>query len=82
MASSPQPPTARRAHVADLVLTCAGVALGLLTLSLQRAVDDAAWRAGSQYLQGDALLAQLVKGGEHSAHAAFAQGLLELEPVC
>ena len=44
MASSPQPPTARRAHVADLVLTCAGVALGLLTLSLQRAVDDAAWR--------------------------------------
>ncbi len=44
MAASPQPPTARRAHVADLVLTGAGVALGLLTLSLQRAVDDAAWR--------------------------------------
>ena len=28
----------------DLLLTAAGVALGLLTLVLQRAVDDASWR--------------------------------------
>ena len=34
----------RQAPATDLVLTTAGVALGLLTLALQRAADDATWR--------------------------------------
>ena len=33
-----------RARTADLALTAAGVVLGLLTLALQRAADDATWR--------------------------------------
>jgi signal transduction histidine kinase len=37
-------PSMRRARVADLVPTAAGVVLGLLTLALQRSADTATWR--------------------------------------
>ena len=39
-----EPPSRRPVPAADLVLTAAGVVLGLLTLALQRAADDATWR--------------------------------------
>ena len=39
-----KPPTGRQPPVTDLVLATAGVTLGLLTLALQRATDDASWR--------------------------------------
>ena len=39
-----QSPFLRGARVPELALAAAGVVLGLLTLSLQRAVDDATWR--------------------------------------
>src|SRR3954453_8847497 len=39
-----QPPSLRPVRVVDLVLTCAAVVLGLLTVALQSAADDAAWR--------------------------------------
>src|SRR3954454_13523771 len=39
-----QPPSMRPVRVADVVLTCAAVVLGLLTVALQSAADDAAWR--------------------------------------
>src|SRR5215218_5723029 len=38
------PPPENRARAVDLSLAGAGVALGLLTLALQRAADDASWR--------------------------------------
>src|SRR4051794_41937857 len=41
MRPSLPPPSMRRA---DLVLTVAGVVLGLVTLALQRSADDATWR--------------------------------------
>ena len=44
MVSSPQPPSTRPVPVADLALTAVGVVLGLLTVALQSAADDAAWR--------------------------------------
>src|SRR3954462_8232723 len=34
----------RPVHVVDLVLTCAAVGLGMLTVALQRSADDATWR--------------------------------------
>src|SRR4051812_10394431 len=42
--SRPERMAPMRPRAADLALTGAGVALGLLTLALQRAADDAAWR--------------------------------------
>src|SRR5688572_13269239 len=39
-----QPPPASRARAVDLALAGVGVVLGLLTLALQRSVDDASWR--------------------------------------
>src|SRR3954447_11375323 len=39
-----QPPSTRPVRVADLVLTCAAVVLGLLTVALQSYADDATWR--------------------------------------
>ena len=44
MRRSLEPPSRPQAPATDLVLTAAGVALGLLTLALQRAADDATWR--------------------------------------
>src|SRR3954470_945149 len=44
MDSSPQPPSLRPVRVVDLVLTGAAVVLGLLTVALQSAADDATWR--------------------------------------
>src|SRR3954447_17065445 len=44
MGSSPKPPSTRAVRAADLALTGAGVALGLLTLALQRSAEDATWR--------------------------------------
>src|SRR4051795_1565022 len=44
MGSSPKPPSSRRVRVADLVLTAAGVVLGLVTVALQSAADDPTWR--------------------------------------
>ena len=44
MDPSPQPPSLRPVRVADLVLTCAAVVLGLLTVALQSSADDATWR--------------------------------------
>ena len=44
MRRSLKPPTGRQPPVTDLVLATAGVTLGLLTLALQRATDDATWR--------------------------------------
>src|SRR4051794_13093365 len=47
MRTVPSPPermAPMRPRAADLALTAAGVALGLLTVALQRAADDAAWR--------------------------------------
>src|SRR3954462_5791875 len=42
--SRPERMAPMRPRAADLALTAAGVALGLLTLLLQRAADDATWR--------------------------------------
>jgi len=39
-----QPPPGSRARAVDLLLAGLGAAVGLLTLALQRSVDDAAWR--------------------------------------
>src|SRR3954453_13464254 len=39
-----QPPSPRPVRVVDLVLTCAAVVLGLLTVALQSSADDATWR--------------------------------------
>src|SRR3954447_24722595 len=47
------PPSMRRA---DLVPAVAGVVLGLVTLALQRAADDAAWRDVDALAAGPALL--------------------------
>ena len=44
MRRSLESPSRRQALATDLVLTTAGVALGLLTLALQRAADDGTWR--------------------------------------
>jgi signal transduction histidine kinase len=44
MGPSPQPPSTRPVPAADLALTAVGVVLGLLTVALQSAADDAAWR--------------------------------------
>ena len=44
MDPSPQPPSLRPVRVVDLVLTCAAVVLGLLTVALQSSADDATWR--------------------------------------
>jgi signal transduction histidine kinase len=44
MRRSLEPPSRRQPPTTELVLTIAGVALGLLTLGLQRAADDATWR--------------------------------------
>ena len=38
------PPSEPRTRAVDLGLAAAGVAVGLLTLGLQRSVDDASWR--------------------------------------
>src|SRR4051795_6998185 len=43
MSRSGQPPTARPART-DVVLTAAGVALGLITLAVQRSGDSGTWR--------------------------------------
>src|SRR3954469_15556523 len=42
--SPPERMAPMRPRAADLALTGAGVALGLLTLALQRSADDATWR--------------------------------------
>src|SRR4051794_1383628 len=42
--SRPERMAPMRPRAGDLVLTAAGVALGLLTVALQRSADDAAWR--------------------------------------
>src|SRR3954453_16949211 len=39
-----QPPSLRPVRVVNLVLTCAAVVLGLLTVALQSYADDATWR--------------------------------------
>src|SRR3954468_6692542 len=39
-----QPPSLRPVRVVDLVLTCAAVVLGLLTVALQSSADDGTWR--------------------------------------
>src|SRR4051812_16583566 len=44
MDPSPQPPSMRPVRVADLVLTCAAVVLGLLTVALQSSADNTTWR--------------------------------------
>src|SRR3954464_11895786 len=44
MGPSPQPPSTRAVPVADLALTAVGVVLGLLTVALQSAANDSAWR--------------------------------------
>src|SRR3954453_1623879 len=44
MDRSPQLPSLRPVPVIDLVLTCAAVVLGLLTVALQSSADDPAWR--------------------------------------
>ena len=44
MGPSPQLPSTRPVPAADLALTAVGVLLGLLTVALQSAADDAAWR--------------------------------------
>src|SRR3954471_22688638 len=44
MDPSPQPPSLRPVRVVELVLTCAAVGLGLLTVALQSFADDATWR--------------------------------------
>src|SRR4051812_13826446 len=44
MRRSLQMPLTSRPRIAELGLTAAGVALGLLTLALQESADDATWR--------------------------------------